>query len=217
MKQPEIELSSFVLRSILKGLWWSATGILIAIWLIITIALLLGIREFGSYDYGSPGSVNFFQNTGRLISDLASMITGTVALTILGFLAFGMPITLLPSIIGSTLLAIWFYYDGNRNKLSAKSLERKGMGIGFIGSFAALLIPYPSFGWPSIWLWFSTDRPYSILFWVILIIVPFFGALTGRFLAQSLAKDLESKSDYFSIDWEALLREQQKKDLTPEP
>jgi hypothetical protein len=217
MKQPESDLSSFVFRSILKGLWWSATGVLIAIWIIITLALLIGSREFGSYDYGNPNGVNFFQSTGDLLGDIASVITGTVALTILGFITFGMPVTLFPSILGSILLAAWLYFDGKHNKLSAKKSEWKGMGIGFLGGLAALFIPYPHFGWPSIWLWFSVESQYSLLFWIISIVVPVFGAVTGRYLGQSLHRDLDSKGDYFSIDWEALKKDQQKQDLTSDP
>lgn len=216
MKQPEIDLSSFVFRSILKGLWWSATGILMAIWIIVVLALLIGSREFGNYNYGNPGGVNFFQSTGNLLSDIASVITGTVALTILGFFTFGMPVMLFPSVLGSTILAVWLYYDGKHDKLSARKSELKSMGIGALAGLAALWLPYPYFGWPSIWLWFSAQNLNSILFWIILIVVPVFSAFTGRFLAQSLTKDLESKNDYFSIDWEALKKDQQKQDLTPD-
>ena len=214
MNQSDIDLSSFVFRSILKGLWWSATGVLIAVWIIITTFFLMGIREFGSYDFSNLRNMGFFQNTGDILTDIASFITGTVALTILGFVTFGMPITLLPSIIGSSILSVWLYYDGKRSRLSSEKSQLKGIVIGFLGGLAALFIPYPYFGWPSIWLWFATENQDSILFWVILIVVPAFGAVTGRLLAKSLEKDLEPKGDYFSIDWEALKNDQPKQDLT---
>jgi hypothetical protein len=212
----DIDLSSFVFRSILRGLWWSATGILIAIWVIITAFFLTGLGEFAGYDFSSVEKLSFFQSIGNILGEIASSIVSTLALTVVGFFILGIPITILPSIVGSTILSIWLYHDGKINKLSGKKSQWKGAAIGLLAGFAALFTPYTYFGWPGIWLWFAVENKYQILFWIIIIVVPVAGAFTGRLFAKSLAKELEPVGDYFSIDWEALQKEQQDTDVTPD-
>lgn len=206
MNNSDIDFSSFVFRSLLKGLWWSATGILIAIWIIITAFFLTGLNEFAGYDLSNAESV--LQGVGSFLGGLAYFIYITIAFSVLGFLIIGVPIAILPSIIGSVVLSMWLYHDRQINKLSSKRARIKGVVLGGLTGIVALFIPYRPFEWPSIWLWFATQNEYLLLFWVILIIIPICGAITGRLFAKSLAKELEPKEEYFSIDWEALQKEQ---------
>jgi hypothetical protein len=202
----DIDLSSFVFRSLLKGLWWSATGILIAIWIIIIAFFLTGLNEFAGYDLSNTESV--LQGVGSFLGGIASFIYITIAFSVIGFFMIGAPIAILPSIIGSAILSIWLYRDRQTNKLSGKRTQIRGALLGGLTGIVALFIPYRPFEWPSIWLWFATQNEYLLLFWVILIIISLCGVITGRLFAKSLAKELEPKEEYFSIDWEALQKEQ---------
>ena len=63
---------------------------------------------------------------------------------------------------------------------------------------------------------FINEKDTYILFWVILISIPTAGVITGNYFGKLLFKELEPKGDYFSIDWDALQKEQQKDNVTPD-
>jgi len=131
------------------------------------------------------------------ITGVLSMI---VSLTVTGVFVFGVPLSILPSITGSTILSMWVYRAADRERLNRKNAQVVGMVIGGLGGLIALFTPYRTLNWPDTWIWFSSKSELLYLFWIILFIVPFTGALIGRKLARDLSNELEPKDNYHSTD-----------------
>jgi len=193
----KINLTTFVFRGVLKGLWLSIFGILYAVFSVVIVSII-GMSVSELYRGASVVELRVVTNS---IAGVLSMI---VSLTVTGVFVFGVPLSILPSITGSTILSIWIYRAADKERLNRKSAQVFGMMIGGLGGIIALFTPYRTLNWPDTWIWFSDKSELLYLFWVILFIVPFTGALIGRKLARDLSNEFEPKDDYYSIDPEAL-------------
>lgn len=208
MKQSDIDPIHFVFRNIFKGLFWTAIGGLIAAWVIIFVFFFSG--AFLPYAFENSNLLN-------VIGGVFYILFETTMFAIMGFVILGIPVMILPCTISILMLTVWLYQDAKVNKLSFKGARIKGAIFGGLAGIASLFMPMKFFLWPYLWMSFINEKDTYILFWVILISIPVAGVITGNYFGKLLFKELEPKSDYFSIDWEALQKEQQEDDdLTPD-
>jgi len=205
MSRLKINLATFVFRSVLKGLWLTLFGILYAVFSVVIVSII-GMSVSELYRGVSMVELRVVTNS---ISGVLSMI---VLLTVTGVFVFGVPFSILPSITGSIILSTWVYRSADGERLNKKSTQVIGIVIGGLGGLIALFTQYRPLNWPDTWIWFSSKRELLYLFWSILIIVPFTGALVGRKLARDLSNELEPKDGYRSID-QKMFQQDQKNDL----
>jgi len=206
MSRLKINLATFVFRGVLKGLWLTVFGILYAVFSVVIVSII-GMSLTELYRGVSIVELRVVTNS---ITGVLSMI---VSLTVTGVFVFGVPLSILPSIIGSAILSTWVYRAADKERLNRKSAQVVGMVIGGLGGLIALFTPFRPLNWPDTWIWFSSKSEFLYLFWVILFIVPCTGALIGRKLARDLSNELDPKDNYYSTDREPL-QEDQKIDLT---
>jgi len=207
MKQSDIDPIHFVFRNVLKGLFWAAIGGLIAIWIII---FAFFVNEL-VVTYTNE-QINILDAIGGILYSLLQ----TTIFAVMGFVVLGIPVMALPCTISIFMLTIWLYQDAKTNKLSFRGARIKGVMLGGLAGIASLFMPMKFFLWPYLWMGFINQKETFIVFWVILLILPITGSITGRYFGGLLARELEPKGDYFSIDWEALQKEEREKSLTPD-
>jgi hypothetical protein len=216
MKQPNIGIGYFVLRSALKGLWRSAISVLIATW-IMNVLFWLTVIGFSSDYFGIVGKNNFLEVAGNTLIGVVYFIYISGVTSIISFWILGIPSMILPSISSSTILSTWLYQDAKKSILSITKARVKGAVIGCLAGISTLFILYKFSDGLSFFLSLIHGNNASLFFWKILfMIVPGIAAITGDLSGKNLAKELEPQGDYFSIDWEALQKEQQENNLTPD-
>lgn len=186
----------FIFRSVLKGLVWSTMGTLLLIWIIIGIIFLL--------DSSSPFYIVAKENIG---SAFVGISFGLLPLSLIVLVFLGIPVMALPCLSGSLILAIWLFHDSKTNKLTIRNAQIRGIIFGALAGILGLFLPSKYLGIPIFWLFVRDSKKVDTLLWVILIVVLVVSSMTGSLFAKSLARELEPKGDYFSIDWEALQKE----------
>jgi len=194
MENQNVDRGPFIFRSVLKGIFWSATGTIFSIFIVMAIFALITAFDMGV----SP----FLEHP---VENIANLFIIPLGLSVVAFFLLGIPLFAIPCTGASLILAIALYRDYSLNKLSVKKSKNMGRILGALASIIALLIPIRYFGWPFLWISLINNKDLYPLFWAIVILIPSLAAVTGGYLGENISKELlQSKSDYFSIDWEQL-------------
>jgi len=212
MRQPAIDPIYFMFRSTIKGLLWSAIGIQIALWIIWMI--------YFSSSMLVPAIINEFNSFKGVIYILGGIIYiafESILFSMMTFLIIGIIATILPCVCASLITSILMYYENKKNRLSEIRGKLIGGIIGCISGLSILFFPLPLVSFlQRIWFSFSQNEETLVVFWAMLIVIPITATITGSLFGKSLVKEFEPIGDYFSIDWEALQREEEQYNLTPD-